>query len=293
MANAGNILFRKEADGHTLLIPIDHGYCLLEKDCTFDWLYWPQARQHYSPDTIDYIKSLDAEKDIELLKYYKWDVPIECAQTLCISTMLLKKEVERGLTPFDIGSIMGLWEGLRVNTEVGLVWQSMNLNVDPDFLLNNAVHWLKKNLVGPKGRSLDNYFLVHLEGSTSSFHQPRQHGLVHWSPHSDLFFKLNTDGSPLGNLGPSGFGGVIRNGQWFFSFFWFCEVFAICNGLKLAYDRGIHNLVCESDSKIVWHLIKENKNPFQPYNAFIHKIQQYIVEPWHLSFKRETIARFG
>ncbi|KAG5061556.1 hypothetical protein JHK87_002585 [Glycine soja] len=166
MANAGNILFRKEADGHTLLIPIDHGYCLLEKDCTFDWLYWPQARQHYSPDTVDYIKSLDAEKDIELLKYYKWDVPIECAQTLCISTMLLKKEVERGLTPFDIGSIM-------------------------------------------------------------------------------------------------------------------------------AYDRGIHNLVCESDSKIVLHLIKENKNPFQPYNAFIHKIQQYIVEPWHLSFKRETIARFG
>ena len=137
------------------------------------------------------------------------------------------------------------------------------------------------------------FLLYDILNRTSSFHQPRQHGLVHWSPHSDLFFKLNTDGSPLGNLGPSGFGGVIRNGQWFFSFFWFCEVFAIYNGLKLAYDRGIHNLVCESDSKIVLHLIKENKNPFQPYNAFIHKIQQYIVEPWHLSFKRETIARFG
>ena len=83
-------------------------FSLQFEDCTFDWLYWPQARQHYSPDTVDYIKSLDAEKDIELLKYYKWDVPIECAQTLCISTMLLKKEVERGLTPFDIGSIMGM-----------------------------------------------------------------------------------------------------------------------------------------------------------------------------------------
>ena len=113
------------------------------------------------------------------------------------------------------------------------------------------------------------FLLYDILNRTSSFHQPRQHGLVHWSPHSDLFFKLNTDGSPLGNLGPSGFGGVIRNGQWFFSFFWFCEVFAIYNGLKLAYDRGIHNLVCESDSKIVWHLIKENKNPFQPYNANI------------------------
>ncbi|KAL2347952.1 hypothetical protein Fmac_001952 [Flemingia macrophylla] len=106
--HAGNILFRKCEGGRTVLIPIDHGYCLPEKfeDCTFDWLYWPQARKPYTPDTVDYIKSLDAEKDIELLKYYGWDVTVECAQTLRISTMLLKKGVERGLTPFDIGSIM-------------------------------------------------------------------------------------------------------------------------------------------------------------------------------------------
>ncbi|KAL4293870.1 hypothetical protein HN873_063580 [Arachis hypogaea] len=61
--HAGNIFFKKEAGGHISLIPIDHGYCLPEKfeDCTFDWLYWPQARQPYSADTVDYIKSLDAE----------------------------------------------------------------------------------------------------------------------------------------------------------------------------------------------------------------------------------------
>ncbi|WJX60201.1 hypothetical protein P8452_45435 [Trifolium repens] len=106
--HAGNILFRKEPNGETLLIPIDHGYCLPEKfeDCTFDWLYWPQARQPYSSDTVDYINSLDAEKDIELLRHYGWDVPVECARTLRISTMLLKKGVERGLTPYAIGSIM-------------------------------------------------------------------------------------------------------------------------------------------------------------------------------------------
>ncbi|KAJ7945057.1 Phosphatidylinositol 4-kinase gamma 4 [Quillaja saponaria] len=106
--HAGNILYRKGDQGHTVLIPIDHGYCLPEsfEDCTFDWLYWPQARQPYSPDTIDYINSLDAEQDIALLKYYGWDVPLECARTLRISSMLLKKGVKRGLTPFVIGSIM-------------------------------------------------------------------------------------------------------------------------------------------------------------------------------------------
>lgn len=81
-------------------------YSLQFEDCTFDWLYWPQARQPYSSDTIEYINSLDAEQDIALLKFYGWDIPLECARTLRISTMLLKKGVERGLTPFVIGSLM-------------------------------------------------------------------------------------------------------------------------------------------------------------------------------------------
>lgn len=81
--------------------------CLLQfEDCTFDWLYWPQARQPYSPETIEYIKSLDAEQDIALLKFHGWELSLECSRMLRISTMLLKKGVERGLTPFAIGSIM-------------------------------------------------------------------------------------------------------------------------------------------------------------------------------------------
>ncbi|KAE8671772.1 Phosphatidylinositol 4-kinase gamma 3 [Hibiscus syriacus] len=106
--HAGNILIGKGDDGRTVLVPIDHGYCLPEcfEDCTFEWLYWPQSQQPYSSDTIAYIKSLDAEQDIALLKSYGLDVPLECARTLRISTMLLKKGVERGLTPFAIGSIM-------------------------------------------------------------------------------------------------------------------------------------------------------------------------------------------
>ncbi|XP_031269235.1 phosphatidylinositol 4-kinase gamma 3 [Pistacia vera] len=106
--HAGNILVSKDEEGQIKLIPIDHGYCLPEnfEDCTFDWLYWPQAHQPYSPDTIDYINSLDAERDIELLKYHGWDIPPECAGILRISTMLLKKGAKRGLTPFAIGSIM-------------------------------------------------------------------------------------------------------------------------------------------------------------------------------------------
>nr|KYP48014.1 hypothetical protein KK1_030305 [Cajanus cajan] len=107
--HAGNILIAKDGeDCPTVLIPIDHGYCLPEsfEDCTFEWLYWPQAKEPYSQDTIDYIKSLDAERDIKLLKFHGWDLPPKCAQILRISTMLLQKGAERGLAPFAIGSIM-------------------------------------------------------------------------------------------------------------------------------------------------------------------------------------------
>ncbi|XP_010925937.1 phosphatidylinositol 4-kinase gamma 4 [Elaeis guineensis] len=107
--HAGNILFYKEGEeGQFMLVPIDHGYCLPEnfEDCTFEWLYWPQARQPFNSETIDYIKSLDAEEDIALLRFYGWKLSLECSRTLRISTMLLKKGAERGLTPYDIGSIL-------------------------------------------------------------------------------------------------------------------------------------------------------------------------------------------
>ncbi|KAL3815134.1 hypothetical protein ACJIZ3_016402 [Penstemon smallii] len=106
--HAGNILVTKGEDGQTVLIPIDHGYCLPYsfEDCTFDWLYWPQARQPFSTETMEYIKSMDAEEDIALLKFYGWDLPVECSHVLRISTVLLKKGAEKGLTPFAIGNMM-------------------------------------------------------------------------------------------------------------------------------------------------------------------------------------------
>nr|CAB3446392.1 unnamed protein product [Digitaria exilis] len=105
--HAGNILVCQDGD-HMQLIPIDHGYCFPEKfeDCTFEWLYWPQAREPFSTETLAYIESLDAGKDIALLKFHGWELSSQCARVLHVSTMLLKKGAERGLTAYDIGRIM-------------------------------------------------------------------------------------------------------------------------------------------------------------------------------------------
>ena len=106
--HAGNILVSKEEGATCKLIPIDHGYCLPEKfeDCTFEWLYWPQARERFSDETIAYIESLNAEEDIKLLRFHGWELSSSCARVLRISTMLLKKGAARGLTPYDIGRIL-------------------------------------------------------------------------------------------------------------------------------------------------------------------------------------------
>ncbi|KAL6609475.1 hypothetical protein ACP70R_039444 [Stipagrostis hirtigluma subsp. patula] len=109
--HAGNILICKHDDGEgsgMSLVPIDHGYCLPEsfEDCTFEWLYWPQSRRQFDAETVEYIRSLDAEEDVGILRFHGWDVSDQCARTLRITTMLLKKGTERGLTAFDIGSVM-------------------------------------------------------------------------------------------------------------------------------------------------------------------------------------------
>lgn len=130
--NGGNILVCKGESGELKLVPIDHGYCLPDKfeDCSFEWLYWPQAQQPYAPSTLEYINSLDAEEDIALLQQCGWSLRPQVARNFRISTMLLKKGAAAGLTPFEIGSIMCRSESLDSKSPIELILEkveAMNL----------------------------------------------------------------------------------------------------------------------------------------------------------------------
>lgn len=81
-------------------------YILQFEDCTFEWLYWPQAKHPFQTETLKYISALDAEADILLLQKYGWALSEECARVLRVGTMLLKKGAAAGLTPYKIGSMM-------------------------------------------------------------------------------------------------------------------------------------------------------------------------------------------
>lgn len=105
--NGSNILVCGHGDAMKL-VPIDHGYCLPEKfeDCTFEWLYWPQAKVPISDNCRKYIASLDAERDLMVLEEHGWPLSKPCARVLRVATLLLKAGTKHGLTLYDIASMM-------------------------------------------------------------------------------------------------------------------------------------------------------------------------------------------
>jgi len=108
--HGGNILYKnkKENSGY-VLIPIDHGYTLPSTfdEAWFVWHFWKQSKTPMGQEVRSYIKSLDAEKDIELLKStFSGNFREEHFQVLRISTMLLKKGEASDLTFFELANIM-------------------------------------------------------------------------------------------------------------------------------------------------------------------------------------------
>jgi ribonuclease HI len=101
---------------------------------------------------------------------------------------------------------------------------------------------------------------------------------VKWTLPSLGWFKLNTDGSSLGNPGLAGGGGVIRNhlGEWLggfsrsigFTTSVQAELRALKDGLLLAIDLEILNLEIEMDSLVAVDLINSSNTS----NAFLSTI---------------------
>lgn len=103
----GNILLIGEKKPYTM-VPIDHG-CILPSwfhlsEARFDWLEYPQCREAFSPAALQYINSMDAERDAKILRAL--GIREECVTTLKICTLFLKLAAGQGKTLFWMGSFM-------------------------------------------------------------------------------------------------------------------------------------------------------------------------------------------
>ena len=109
--NEGNILVNSKISKKTgkkvrTLTPIDHGLSIPDNlaVCSFDlvWLGWRQAERAFTSRSLKFIESIDVDGDIKMLETTFKFRPI-CLRNIKITTLLLKKAAESGLTLASIG----------------------------------------------------------------------------------------------------------------------------------------------------------------------------------------------
>ncbi|GAU33795.1 hypothetical protein TSUD_221330 [Trifolium subterraneum] len=113
--------------------------------------------------------------------------------------------------------------------------------------------------------------------------------LIKWNNDNFSCVILNVDGSCLGSPARAGYGGIIRNDSGFylsgFSSFiresfdiLLAELYAIYQGLTLAKDLDIDELVCYSDSLLCINLIKSLIVKYHIYVVLIQDIKELISQ---------------
>lgn len=89
------------------LIPIDHGFALPEslEPPYFEWQHWPQAMMPFGRKELEYIASLDARADVELLRRELPSLRPDCLRLLEVTTTLLQKAAAAGLSLAEVAAV--------------------------------------------------------------------------------------------------------------------------------------------------------------------------------------------
>ncbi|KAL2223937.1 UNVERIFIED_CONTAM: hypothetical protein Sindi_3095600 [Sesamum indicum] len=106
---------------------------------------------------------------------------------------------------------------------------------------------------------------------------PQAPRVVRWSTPSPAWFKLNSDGSSLGNPGPAAAAGIIRDadGQ---PLVWVSELTAVWRGLELARAHSLAPIVVEVDATVVLQLLQSRASGIWEVQHLIMRIVQLQQE---------------
>uniref|UniRef100_A0A7S1EPB5 PI3K/PI4K catalytic domain-containing protein n=1 Tax=Timspurckia oligopyrenoides TaxID=708627 RepID=A0A7S1EPB5_9RHOD len=108
--HGGNLLVVPSNSGSYGLIPIDHGYILPDRlpTCPWPvWMDWKQAKVPVSEQTRRYVDLIDASMDSRIIKEeLQGGIGSRALAWLKISTFLLKRGVQLGMSLYDIGCLI-------------------------------------------------------------------------------------------------------------------------------------------------------------------------------------------
>lgn len=101
---------------------------------------------------------------------------------------------------------------------------------------------------------------------------------------------LNVDGSSVGN---PDFGGLVRNsdGAWLVGFIGtstslHAELWALCQGLTLTWNKGSRNVICYSDCQtVIMLVVKDAPTLFHHFAPLIRSIQDLLNRDWSVTLQ--------
>ncbi|KAK9265995.1 hypothetical protein L1049_012495 [Liquidambar formosana] len=123
----------------------------------------------------------------------------------------------------------------------------------------------------------------------------RTQQLIHCLPSSDPWVTLNIDGSSLGNPGCAGAGGLIRNsvGVWLKGFYHHigsttsvcAELWAIRDGLQLAWSMGHRHVILQLDAQIVISLLTQQMAPTPWHLTLVTDCRSLLQRDWQVQIQ--------
>ncbi|KAK4384122.1 putative ribonuclease H protein [Sesamum angolense] len=132
---------------------------------------------------------------------------------------------------------------------------------------------------------------------------PRAPSIVRWCAPSPSWFKLNTDGSSLGNLGLARAAGIIRDltGHVHLAYQFalgigtsmLAKLTAVWQGMELALTHGLAPLVVEVDATTVISLLKSHASGmWEVQHLIMHivRLQQFLVADVQHVFKQGSLT---
>eukprot|EP00760_Papus_ankaliazontas_P019355 PhM_4_TR18014/c1_g1_i1/m.33377 len=144
----GNLLHIRDRDCEEKqccdVVPIDHGYALPcgagLQDLEFDWLYYPQAKQPFSEETLRYIAALDPVADAALLTSLGFDE--EVTDNVRAATLALQLAAARGFNMRQIGEFVRRTQMTQPSgLEVALAAARRDMDDNDSGHLGGSVDW--------------------------------------------------------------------------------------------------------------------------------------------------------
>ena len=113
---------------------------------------------------------------------------------------------------------------------------------------------------------------------------------IGWKRPPSSWMKLNTDGSVIGETGPAGAGGILRDalGNWVAGFTTYldgcmideAESLALIHGLKMAWNLGARKIIVETDSLQAFKWVTGRQEVESSHGNVVSECQAWQKRDW-------------